>query len=232
LTCLVALAWKYRDRPAVAGLIAAVAISLKPFMWPLALWLLATRRWRAAAYALLSGVVTNLLAWAVVGVNQIGTYLRLSRQVTDALWRGGYSVLAAAHHVGFGRGAGEVLLVAGSLALAAGVVYLGSVKRREGEAMIIAVALMLVASPLVWSHYFVLLLVPLALARPRFDAVWFLPCAMWICPPAMTATGREVALAWLVAAFCVLTALRSGPVGERSADRRPEGRPPDLVMAA
>ena len=56
--------------------------------------------------------------------------------------------------------------------------------------MILAVALMLVASPLVWSHYFVLLLVPLALARPRLDAVWFAAVAMWICPPSTTATGR------------------------------------------
>ncbi len=179
----------------------------------------------------------NLLAWAMVGFNQIDTYLRLSRQVTDALWRGGYSLLAVAHHLGFGRGVGEVLLGIGSVTLACCLVYLGFVKRRERDAMIITVALMLVASPLVWSHYFVLLLVPLALARPRLDAVWFLPCAMWICPPSTTATGREVAVAWLVAGFCLVTTLRDGSAGWRSADRHPyeshpyESHATDLVVA-
>ena len=230
LTCLVALAWKYRDRPLVAGFVTALAISLKPFVWPLALWLMATRRWRAAAWALLSGVILNLAAWAVVGFNQIGTYLRLSGQVTDALWRGGYSVLALAHHLGFGRGVGEALLVVGSIALIACTVYVGFVKRQAREAMVLSVALMLFASPLVWNHYYTLLLVPLALARPRFDPIWLLPTALWFCPPSTTATGQQVVLAWLVAGYCVLTALRSSPARQQLAHGPPESRP--LTLAA
>ena len=42
LMLLTALAWRYRDRPWIAGLVTVAAISLKPFVWPLALWLLAT----------------------------------------------------------------------------------------------------------------------------------------------------------------------------------------------
>jgi hypothetical protein len=44
-----ALAWRYRDNPAVAGLATAFTAILKLFLWPLGVWLLATRRWRAAA---------------------------------------------------------------------------------------------------------------------------------------------------------------------------------------
>jgi hypothetical protein len=62
LALMVALAWRHRDRPWAAGLLAAAAISIKPFAWPLGLWLLATRRWKAAAWALVSGVAVNLLA--------------------------------------------------------------------------------------------------------------------------------------------------------------------------
>ena len=232
LTCLVALAWRYRDRPLVAGFVAGVAISLKPFVWPLALWLLVTRRWRAAAYCLLSGLVLNLLAWAIVGFDQIHVYLRLSGQVTDALWRGGYSVLAVAHHLGIGRGAGEALLLTGSLLLVAGLVYVGFIQSREREAMILTVALMLFASPLVWSHYFVLLLVPLALARPRWDPIWYLPCTMWICPPSFTANGREVALAWLVSGYCFVTALRGRPAPAVAVETRRQVERPVVLSAA
>ena len=31
-----------------------------------------------------------------------------------------------------------------------------------------------------WRHFFVLLIVPLALSRPRFDAVWLIPIGLWV----------------------------------------------------
>jgi hypothetical protein len=37
------------------------------------------------------------------------------------------------------------------------------------------------ASPVDWLH-FVLLAVPLAIARPRFSAIWLLPIVLWVCP--------------------------------------------------
>ena len=119
LALIIALAWRHRDRPLVAGLLTAAAISIKPFVWPLGLWLLATRRWKAAAWTLASGLVINLVSWWILGYDQIGQYLHLSAKDTDALWKGGYSMLAVAHHFGFGRTAGEgLLLVASALAAA------------------------------------------------------------------------------------------------------------------
>jgi hypothetical protein len=158
--------------------------------------LLATRRWAAAAWALAWGALVNLLAWALVGWGAIHTYLHLSSEVTSALWRGGYSMLAVAHHLGLARADGEILLLATS-ALATGlVIYLGAVKRRERDALVLAVALMLLASPLLWSHYFALLLVPVALCRPRLSPVWALPLLMWPMPPRWPVVGWEELLAW------------------------------------
>jgi hypothetical protein len=209
LMLLTALAWRYRDRPWIAGLVTVAAISLKPFVWPLALWLLATRRWRAAGCALISGLALNLLAWGVVGFNEIHTYLRLSGKVTDALWRGGYSVLAVAHHLGFGRGAADVLLVVVAAAVSLAVIYVGFVRRQEREAMVLAILLMLVASPLVWSHYFTLLLVPLALTRPRLAAIWAAPILIWLCPPRTGVAGWQEALVWIVSVTCLLALPRT-----------------------
>jgi hypothetical protein len=221
LTLLSALVWRYRQRPLVAGLLTAVAISIKPFVWPLGLWLLATRRWRAAGWALVSGLAINLLAWALVGFNEVHTYLHLSSEVTNALWRGGYSVLAVAGHLGFGRTVGEgLLLVASTLAVGA-VIYLGVVKRRERDAFVLAVLLMLLASPLLWAHYFSLLLIPLALSRPRLSLAWGVGLLMWPMPPRQPVHGWEEALAWGITAFCIWLALaRHGDLaGDRDEPR-------------
>ncbi len=209
LTLMVALAWRHRERPLVAGLLTAAAISIKPFVWPLALWLLATRRWKAAAWALASGVAINLLAWGLVGFNEVHVYLQLSSEVTRALWRGGYSMMAVAHHLGFGRTAGEALLLATSMAAAGALLYLGLVKRRERDALVMAVLLMLLASPLLWSHYFSLLLVPMAFARPRLSLLWVIGLLMWPMPPRQPVYGWEELLAWGLTALCIAVTLRS-----------------------
>lgn len=208
LVLMVALAWRHRDRPWVVGLLTAVAISLKPFIWPLALWLLATRRWRAAAWALASGVILNSIAWGLVGFNEISSFVHLSSQDATALWRDGYGMLAVAHRLGMSRGAGEGLLVASSSLIAAAMLFLGLARRRERDALVLAVALMLLASPLVWAHYFALLLVPVALCRPRLSPVWALPLLMWPMPPRRPVLGWEEVLAWSVTAAVILAVLR------------------------
>lgn len=208
LALMVTLAWRHRDRPWATGLLTAVAISIKLFVWPLGLWLLATRRWTAAAWALAAGVGLNLLAWGLVGFNGISTFVHLSSEDTKALWEGGYSMLAVAHHLGWGRSTGELLLLVTSVAAGAILVYLGAVKRREQDAFVMAVLLMLLASPLLWAHYFALLLIPIALSRPRLGAMWLLPILMWPMPPRQSVLGWEAALAWGVTAVCVVGALK------------------------
>jgi hypothetical protein len=217
LTLLTALIWRHRQRPFVAGLLTAAAISIKPFVWPLGLWLLATRRWRAAGWAFASGLAINLLAWGLVGFNEIHTYLRLSSEVTNALWRGGYSMLAVAGHLGFGRTTGDCLLLVASALAVGAVIYLGTSKRRERDAFVVTVLLMLLASPLLWAHYFSLLLIPLAFSRPRLGLAWGVGLLMWPMPPRQPVHGWEEALAWGVTAFCIWLALahRGEPAGDR-----------------
>ena len=40
----------------------------------------------------------------------------------------------------------------------------------------------LALSPIVWLHYLVVLLVPMAIARPRFSLLWLLPVVLWVSP--------------------------------------------------
>jgi hypothetical protein len=54
--------------------------------------------------------------------------------------------------------------------------------RVEGDrrALTLTLAAGVVATPILWLHYLVLLVVPIALARPRLSALWFAPLALTI----------------------------------------------------
>ncbi|MDA8068351.1 MAG: glycosyltransferase 87 family protein [Actinomycetota bacterium] len=204
-----ALTWRYRESPVVAGLVVAVACSVKPVVWPLGLWLIATRRFAAAFWSVAWGVVVNLLAWVIVGPRELVIWLRLAGADASVLWRGGYGLMAVSHHLGLGRNAGEGLLLLGTAVLAVATVWRGLDGHHDREAFGLAVGLVLIASPLVWIHYFVLLAAALAVLRPKFDAVWVVPVALWLLPPATQVRSWQVGLAWVVVTACLWIALRS-----------------------
>ena len=102
------------------------------------------------------------------------------------------------------------MLIAVVALTAAGVVYLGFVRRKDRSALIVAVLLMLLASPLLWDHYFCLLLVPLALACPRLSLSWAVGVVMWPLPPRLPIHLWEQAIAWGAVAVVTAVSLRGG----------------------
>jgi alpha-1,2-mannosyltransferase len=226
----IALIWRYRDQPVAAGALAAVVITLKPFVWPIALWLVLTRRVRATAWTLAIGLALNVASWAVVGFGAIDRYLRLSTRVTSTLWREGYGVPAVMAHLGLPRSVGTAVEVLLAAVLVAGIAWVGlhrsgatatdaparadrltlnnAAALADRRALTLAIALMLIASPLVWTHYFALLLVPMAICRPRLTLLWSAPMLMWVCPPRTDVAGWQTAVAWLVAGTCLLSLFR------------------------
>jgi hypothetical protein len=69
-----ALTWRYRDRPLAAGASVGISVATKLFMWPLAVWLAASRRHAAAAWSVAIAVAAALASWAVVGFPGIADY--------------------------------------------------------------------------------------------------------------------------------------------------------------
>ena len=120
-----AMVWRYRDRPLVSGLVVALIISLKVFVWPIGLWLIATRRYVATAYALAFGVLINAVAWAVIGFGQIRPFIRMSSFVTNMWHRTGYSLIAFGIHLGASRGVATAFMIAVSVAVALACVVAG-----------------------------------------------------------------------------------------------------------
>ena len=72
-------------------------------------------------------------------------------------------------------------------------------------------------SPIVWLHYLVVLLVPVAILRPRFSAIWLLPVLLWVSPKPGLCGGVVATFVPAVAVAIVLVALLARPVPGRGA---------------
>ena len=53
-------------------------------------------------------------------------------------------------------------------------------------------------TPIVWQHYILLLLAPLAVVRPRFSPIWLLPILLWVNPAEGNGSGVQPFLPALV----------------------------------
>jgi hypothetical protein len=183
LLLAVALAWHWRDR--IGGAVAAgTAVALKLFLWPLVPWLALTRRWRLALFAVTFGLGLALIPWAAVGLDGLRGYPGLLRHLSRDEATSSYSVVALAARAHLPEAVGYVLsfIAAVALLFAASRVARDerlSERERDVATLTLALAAGLAASPIVWVHYFLLLLVPLALARPRFSVWWFVPFAYY-----------------------------------------------------
>jgi hypothetical protein len=199
-----AVLWRFRDRPIIASVTAAALVSLKPFMWPVVLWLLATGRWRSAVYSALGAAAIQIASWSVLGFDQIHWFLRDTFSVTHTFRGWGYSIASSAMHLGAGSGFATVLAVIVSVGLA--LALLAQFRRKaDATALVLAVTLVLCASPIVWGHYFALFIIPLAVLRPRLSPVWLCLVPLWLCP--LTDPDRwqaDVALVTFVGTVCVL----------------------------
>lgn len=185
LALLVALGWRYRDR--VAGVAAAIglAVVLKVFLWPLVVWLAATRRWKAAAGAAGTAVGLALVSWAAIGFRGLAEYPSLLRRLSDVEAEHSYSAFALLRAVDIPELAARGVVVAGC----AGLILLAwraahdldtDRDERDRRSLTLALAAGFVLTPILWLHYLVLLVIPIGLARPRLSALWFAPLTLTV----------------------------------------------------
>jgi hypothetical protein len=93
-----------------------------------------------------------------------------------------------------------------SLILAALVVLAVSLAARTSDgdrrSFTIAVLGSLLATPVLWLHYFALLFVPIALYRPRLSGLWFVPLVLWVTP-----AGHSEGSLWKIALALAVIAI-------------------------
>ncbi len=199
-----AATWRCRDRPGVAGAAAALSVVAKLILWPLAVWLVVRRRLRAAVVFAAVSVATVVGGWALIGFAGLGSYPHVLHILSRLEAPVSYSPLAL-----FGRGAASSVWVSVLLCAAAVAAVALAARGPDGDRRSFAVAVVgaLLATPISWLHYFVLLFVPIALYRPRLSALWFAPLVLWATP-----TTHAHGSAWKIALSLTLTLVVLVPV--------------------
>jgi alpha-1,2-mannosyltransferase len=225
-----AIGWRARDRERLASAAVGLTLSIKFLLWPLALWLAATRRGLGAALAGVIGVLVLVMSWAAIGFDGLSEYPDLLRRLEDAVGRDSYTLYNVALDLGAPVGVARTLWLSAGLAILAAVLAMGR-RGKERGAFILALAAALALSPLVWLHYFALLIVVTAIARPTLGIVWFVPLVMYALPGSggPSAIGRVVGL--VAAAAMIVLALRAQPAEDRPRAERGGDTTPRLFPA-
>ena len=175
----VALVWRWRRSGLRVALVLGGALSLKPLLLPALVWLVLTRRWRAALGSL--AVCAGLLALGFVSIGSDPlAYWNLSSDLVAAQRHTALSVIAVGSRVGLSLLA--ALAMMGGVVVAATAIALARwrLARDERELFAATIAISLLASPLVHMHYLALLVIPLGLMRPRFGAAWLVGIPFWL----------------------------------------------------
>lgn len=179
-----AAAWRWRDSWWAVGVAVGVVGAFKLILWPLGLWLIVTRRFAGAGIAALSAIVLVLVPWAAIGFDGLADYttsLRIFSERSGAPRAFTLSTLLT--QLGAGATVANALRWAGGAAMLAALVLVA--RRAEGDrrAFSLAIATVLVISPVVERVYLATLLIPLVIARPRFGGGgWQALRLLWLVP--------------------------------------------------
>lgn len=214
LTLGVALAWRYRATLWPFAAVAGLAVSTKLVLWPVLVWATTMRRLRAVELAVAVGVALTLAAWAAIGFAGLTGYPELVSHLSELQEDRSYSIPSMASALGLPQAVGRLgmLVVGGALIVACWRFGRSGDDRRAFTCAVVAA---LAFSPIVWQHYLLFLLVPLALARPRLSAAWLLPVALWLSPRLGHGEGLQPFLPALVVGvllYVMLARSREQPV--------------------
>jgi hypothetical protein len=178
---LLALAaiWSLRRHAILPGIVLALTLATKLFLWPVVVWLVATRRYRAAvaSAATTAGLVVG--GWAVIGFAGLGDYPALLRVLAAALERDSYTIFALASDLGAPELVARGVGIAVGTATLAGCWILGR-RGDDRRSFTLAIVAALLFTPIVWLHYFALLLVPIAIVHKRLSLLWATPLLLWL----------------------------------------------------
>jgi Glycosyltransferase family 87 len=209
--------WRLRHRPLGFALLAAPVVACKLFLAPLLVWTLLARRYRTFAYASASTLALLALSF---GLGPIGPaqYLHVISQLGTHEAQSGFGLIGALMDARLAPAAAQAIAVAVTLALFAAA-YVHFRRTRDERVLFCAgIVASLVLTPVLWSHYLILLSAALlTLGAPRR---WFvmLALASWaISPPhgvhwdtdligGISSSGTWVAVALVVFAYASVRA--------------------------
>jgi len=175
--------WRLRERPFGLALLAAPVVASKLFLAPLLLWLLLARRYRALAYASAATLALLALSFALGPIGPI-KYLQLLSALGAHESRAGFGLIGALMNAGLAPAVAEASALTLTLALLIGACVHCRRTDDERVAFCAGIVASLLLTPVLWSHYLVLL--PATLIALRAPRRWLITLALasWaIAPP-------------------------------------------------
>ena len=220
-----ALVWRYRDNPAVAGVATAFTAVLKLFLatlgWYYRVHVGLMQHWKSIMpdqilevkyeelVADLETVSRRMIDF--VGLRSYPTLIHVLEQVESPV---SYSAIAL---LGLSGAAASAVTAVVSLTAVVAIWFTARGADGDRRALAVAVVASLVATPLLWLHYLLLLYVPVALYRPRLSGVWFVPLVLWLTPTTHShGTTWRIALALGVLAVIAVRTVFDGPLLSRA----------------
>jgi alpha-1,2-mannosyltransferase len=207
--------WRYRAAWRRAGTVLASLVVLKLFLWPLAAFLLATRRYRAALAAAALALAVTLGGWAAIGFAGLRDYPHLLDRLTGLVGVNSFSPYALAVALGLPQGAAKLAFEALSLAAFVGIVWAGR-RLDERRLFVLALGAALAFTPILWPHYLVLVFVPIALTVRGFSLLWLAPLLFTVYARAWSnGDPPRMIPIFTITIFVFAVALRSRETGPR-----------------
>lgn len=213
-----AAAWRYRDRRLAVAAAVVGAVVTKLFLWPLVIWLIATKRFRSAGTTVALGVATVFGSWAALGFDGLREYPHRISRVAGLEQEKSFSPFALVRSLGLSTTATQITFALVTLAAIAAIVMVARGRDGDRRAFVAAVAVGLALSPIVWLHYLVLLFAPIALYRRSLSVAWILPLAFWVIPgPESHGSPILIMAALALSVSAVALAMRRADVSAPSA---------------
>jgi alpha-1,2-mannosyltransferase len=202
LYLIFAIGWRYVDRPGALGAMIGVGTLVKVQPALLLGWLVVRRDFRALAAGLIT-IAVGVVAAAAVGLGSWGGFLTVIRNLSDALTvPTNLSLGATVYARGFGLQAASAIQLANTVALV-GLVAVGARALSREAGYLLAVVASQAISPILWDHYALILLLPVAwlLNRRQWWAAVIPASQAWVLVP------YESLLLYTAAFYVVLLAI-------------------------
>jgi hypothetical protein len=171
-----------KDRRILAGVLIGFSIAIKMITWPLIIYFALKKDWRSLLASSVTAIGLNLMAFFFLGIGPIlDYYLRVTMQVSAiyhsflknySLWSIGYRLFAGTQPIGGDYISAPPLVSLPNLAplVSAGlaIVFLGvgmlwAVRSKDKEiAFSILICVIVAISPISWDHYYVMIIISLA----------------------------------------------------------------------
>jgi alpha-1,2-mannosyltransferase len=228
LMLAVALMWRGRN-VVLAGSCAFVA---KLFLWPLLLVEIARDRRRGLVLVATAAALV-ILPWALLGFVDITRYPKMLSDLSAAEGHDSFSSMGLAYALGLSPKLGEDVGIALGLAFT-GLAIRAELRGSRDTAYTLGIVAALLASPIVWAHYLLLLMLPVAARYPRFNWVWFLTLLPWA-GHVWGANGHIWAFIWTWPVWAIIVVAAVAPPGTSSAVSRALARRslgPQLVRSS